>query len=130
MNILWVGAHQDDEMKVMGTLLKYRRQGGHRFAFVCATNGDKGMSFRRSPAEQEKLLGTIATPAPDSRAAITRLHTSRRARLLSSMTMPCSPASLITSSIRLASRAIAAESKTSPALVCIRPFLTPWTNHI
>src|SRR5207237_3599264 len=40
-------------------------------------------------------------------------------------TMPRSPASLITSSIRLASRAIAAESKTNPAFVCICPFLNP-----
>ncbi|HZT42956.1 MAG TPA: PIG-L family deacetylase [Chthonomonadaceae bacterium] len=53
MNILWVGAHQDDEMKVLGTLLKYRRQGGHRFAFVCATNGDKGLSFDRGTSLEE-----------------------------------------------------------------------------
>lgn len=45
MHIVWIGAHQDDEMKVLGTLLKYRRQGGHTFTFICATNGDKGMSF-------------------------------------------------------------------------------------
>lgn len=53
MNILFVGAHQDDEMKVLGTLLKYRRQGGHRFAFVCATNGDKGLSFDKDTSLEE-----------------------------------------------------------------------------
>ncbi|HEX6971347.1 MAG TPA: PIG-L family deacetylase [Limnochordia bacterium] len=53
MNILWVGAHQDDEMKVLGTLLKYRRQGGHRFAFVCMTNGDKGLSFDQVTSHEE-----------------------------------------------------------------------------
>lgn len=53
MNILWVGAHQDDEMKVLGTLLKYRRRGGHQFAFVCATNGDKGLSFDNATSHAE-----------------------------------------------------------------------------
>jgi N-acetylglucosamine malate deacetylase 1 len=45
MNIVHVGAHQDDEGHTLGTLLKYRRQGGHRITFICTTNGDKGMSF-------------------------------------------------------------------------------------
>ena len=45
MNIVHVAAHQDDEGHTLGTLLKYRRQGGHRITFVCTTNGDKGMSF-------------------------------------------------------------------------------------
>lgn len=43
MNVTFVGAHQDDEMFCLGTLLKYRRQ-GHRLSFICTTNGDKGMS--------------------------------------------------------------------------------------
>ena len=45
MNIVHVGAHQDDEGHTLGTLLKYRRQGGHRITFICTTNGDKGMTF-------------------------------------------------------------------------------------
>ena len=42
MNIVHVAAHQDDEMWVTGTFLKYHRSGGHRLTFVCTTNGDKG----------------------------------------------------------------------------------------
>jgi len=45
MNIVHVAAHQDDEGHSLGTLLKYRRQGGHRITLVCTTNGDKGLSF-------------------------------------------------------------------------------------
>jgi len=45
MNIVHVGAHQDDEARALGTLIKYRRQGGHRITFVCTTNGDKGFTF-------------------------------------------------------------------------------------
>jgi N-acetylglucosamine malate deacetylase 1 len=45
MNIVHVGAHQDDEGHTLGTLLKYRRQGGHTITFICTTNGDKGMTF-------------------------------------------------------------------------------------
>jgi LmbE family N-acetylglucosaminyl deacetylase len=45
MNIVHVAAHQDDEAHTLGTLLKYRKQGGHRLHFICATNGDKGMAF-------------------------------------------------------------------------------------
>jgi LmbE family N-acetylglucosaminyl deacetylase len=45
MNIVHVAAHQDDEGHTLGTLLKYRKQGGHRITLICTTNGDKGMSF-------------------------------------------------------------------------------------
>jgi N-acetylglucosamine malate deacetylase 1 len=45
MNIVHVAAHQDDEAHTLGTLLKYRKQGGHAIHLICATNGDKGMSF-------------------------------------------------------------------------------------
>jgi LmbE family N-acetylglucosaminyl deacetylase len=45
MNIVHVAAHQDDEAHTLGTLLKYRKQGGHRISLICTTNGDKGMSF-------------------------------------------------------------------------------------
>lgn len=44
MNITFIGAHPDDEMFCLGTLLKYRAQGGHRFSFAYLTNGDKGIS--------------------------------------------------------------------------------------
>jgi len=44
MNIAMIGAHPDDEMFCLGTLLKYREQGGHRFSFLYLTNGDKGTS--------------------------------------------------------------------------------------
>jgi LmbE family N-acetylglucosaminyl deacetylase len=44
MNIALIGAHQDDEMFCLGTLLKYREQKKHRFSFVYLTNGDKGIS--------------------------------------------------------------------------------------
>ena len=45
MNIVHVGAHQDDEGRALGTLLKYRSEGGHHITFICTTNGDKGFSF-------------------------------------------------------------------------------------
>jgi LmbE family N-acetylglucosaminyl deacetylase len=45
MNIVHVAAHQDDEAHTLGTLLKYRKQGGHRIFMICTTNGDKGMAF-------------------------------------------------------------------------------------
>lgn len=43
MRIAFIGAHPDDEMSCLGTLLACRRR-GDRLALVCATNGDKGMS--------------------------------------------------------------------------------------
>ncbi len=43
MNVLFVGAHPDDEMSCLGTLLLYRRR-GDTLSLVCTTNGDKGMS--------------------------------------------------------------------------------------
>jgi len=43
MNIAFIGAHPDDEMYCLGTLLLYRRRGDH-LSLICATNGDKGMS--------------------------------------------------------------------------------------
>jgi LmbE family N-acetylglucosaminyl deacetylase len=45
MNITFVGAHQDDEMFCLGTLLKCRQR-GDRLSLICTTNGDKGMSDR------------------------------------------------------------------------------------
>ena len=45
MNIVHVAAHQDDEGHSLGTLLKYKQQGGHTITLICTTNGDKGMSW-------------------------------------------------------------------------------------
>lgn len=44
MNIAFIGAHPDDEMFCLGTLLNYREQRRHRFSFLYLTNGDKGIS--------------------------------------------------------------------------------------
>jgi LmbE family N-acetylglucosaminyl deacetylase len=43
MNVVFIGAHPDDEMFCLGTLLLCRQRGDHLF-LVCATNGDKGIS--------------------------------------------------------------------------------------
>jgi LmbE family N-acetylglucosaminyl deacetylase len=43
MNVTFVGAHQDDEMFCLGTLLNYQHR-GDTLSFICVTNGDKGMS--------------------------------------------------------------------------------------
>ena len=43
MNVAFVGAHQDDEMFCLGTLLRYRKR-GDRITLICTTNGDKGIS--------------------------------------------------------------------------------------
>ncbi len=53
MNIVHVGAHQDDEAWALGTLIRYRDSGTHTIIFVCMTNGDKGLSFKPEvpPAE-------------------------------------------------------------------------------
>jgi LmbE family N-acetylglucosaminyl deacetylase len=44
VNIALIGAHQDDEMFCLGTLLKFRAQKRHRFSFIYLTNGEKGIS--------------------------------------------------------------------------------------
>jgi len=43
MNVVFIGAHPDDEMFCLGTLLLYRKR-GDRVSLICATNGDKGIS--------------------------------------------------------------------------------------
>ncbi|TCO55858.1 PIG-L deacetylase family protein [Actinocrispum wychmicini] len=43
-NVVCVFAHQDDEMRCLGTLLRLR-QAGHRIGFVCVTRGDKGLAY-------------------------------------------------------------------------------------
>ena len=44
MKIVCVGAHQDDEMHCLGTLLRYRQR-GDEVAFICVTNGERGASW-------------------------------------------------------------------------------------
>ena len=49
MNIVAIGAHQDDiEIHCLGTLLRYQQQGGHTFTNVTISNGDKGAQFDTS----------------------------------------------------------------------------------
>lgn len=49
MNIVCVGAHQDDiEVNCVGTLLKYRQKGDVNITIVVVSNGDKG--FQHSPS--------------------------------------------------------------------------------
>ncbi len=43
MNVVFIGAHPDDEMFCLGTLLLCRQRGDH-VSLICATNGDKGIS--------------------------------------------------------------------------------------
>lgn len=43
MNVVFIGAHPDDEMFCLGTLLLYRKR-GDQVSLICATNGDKGIS--------------------------------------------------------------------------------------
>lgn len=50
MNVTCVFAHQDDEMRCLGTLLRLYEQ-GHRVSFVCVTNGDKGLAFDAACSE-------------------------------------------------------------------------------
>src|ERR1051325_9828139 len=57
MNIAFIGAHQDDEMFCLGTLLKYREQKRHRFSFIYLTNGDKGLSD--DPASDYEAVARI-----------------------------------------------------------------------
>jgi LmbE family N-acetylglucosaminyl deacetylase len=44
MNVVCVFAHQDDEMRCLGTLQRLSERGA-AISFVCVTNGDKGLSF-------------------------------------------------------------------------------------
>jgi LmbE family N-acetylglucosaminyl deacetylase len=44
MKVVCVFAHQDDEMRCLGTLQRLR-EAGHDIAFICVTRGDKGLAF-------------------------------------------------------------------------------------
>jgi LmbE family N-acetylglucosaminyl deacetylase len=64
MNIVSVGAHQDDiELNCLGTLIKYRNQGGHTITNVVISNGDKGAQYDpRTPYEEiARIRATEAT---------------------------------------------------------------------
>ena len=54
MNIVAIGAHQDDiEIHCMGTLLRYQQQGGHTITNVTISNGDKGSQYEPSTPYEE-----------------------------------------------------------------------------
>jgi len=44
MNVVCVGAHQDDEMHCLGTLIKYANRGDH-IVIAAISNGDKGGQY-------------------------------------------------------------------------------------
>jgi LmbE family N-acetylglucosaminyl deacetylase len=54
MNIVVVGAHQDDmEVNCSGTLLKYRQKGDVNITIVVISNGDKGFQHKPSVPYEE-----------------------------------------------------------------------------
>lgn len=54
MNIVCVGAHQDDiELNCLGTLLKYQQSGKHTITNVTISNGDKGGQYDPSIPYEE-----------------------------------------------------------------------------
>jgi LmbE family N-acetylglucosaminyl deacetylase len=54
MNIVCVGAHQDDiEVNCVGTLLKYRQKGDVNITNVVVSNGDKGSQFNPATPYEE-----------------------------------------------------------------------------
>ncbi len=52
MNIVCIGAHQDDEMSCLGTLIKYAQR-GDRITIVSVSNGDKGGQYDPSVPHAE-----------------------------------------------------------------------------
>lgn len=52
MRYVAVFAHQDDEMRCLGTLLRLR-EAGHEVAFIALTAGDKGLPFASSQVPGE-----------------------------------------------------------------------------
>ena len=65
MKIVTVFAHQDDEMRCLGTLLRLR-EAGHSIAMVCVSNGNKGLAFGnaddqvRAAAVRAVEIGAVA----------------------------------------------------------------------
>ena len=61
MNIVCVGAHQDDiEIRMLGTLLRYRAQGDVNITNVTVSNGDKGGQYDTSIPYEEIAAIRIA----------------------------------------------------------------------
>lgn len=52
MNIVSVMAHQDDELMCLGTMIKYKKM-GHSLAFICLTDGSKGMVQNPEMSQKE-----------------------------------------------------------------------------
>lgn len=64
MNIVCVGAHQDDiEINCLGTLLKYRQKGDVNITNVTVSNGDKGAQYDPSIPYEEVARTRIAEAA-------------------------------------------------------------------
>ncbi|MFC0629153.1 PIG-L deacetylase family protein [Kribbella deserti] len=62
MRYVCVFAHQDDEMRCLGTLLRLH-EAGHEIAFVAVTNGDKGLPYapdEDATAVRDKEMRTVA----------------------------------------------------------------------
>lgn len=65
MKVTCVLAHQDDEMRCLGTLLRMR-EAGHAVSFVCVTAGDKGLAFstqdshKRAAAIRDEEMRSVA----------------------------------------------------------------------
>ena len=66
MNIVCVFAHQDDETRCLGTLLRLR-EAGNQIAFVCVTQGDKGLPF--SDPEARRTAGDVRRKEMEAVAA-------------------------------------------------------------
>ena len=61
MNIVCVGAHQDDiELNCLGTLLKYQQKGSVTITNVTISNGDKGGQYDLSMSYEEVARMRIA----------------------------------------------------------------------
>jgi LmbE family N-acetylglucosaminyl deacetylase len=68
MNIVTVFAHQDDEMRCLGTLLRLR-QAGHSIAMVCVSDGGKGLAF----GDDDELSRAAAVRDTEMRSVAARL---------------------------------------------------------
>ena len=63
MNIVCVGAHQDDvELNCLGTLLRYVERGDVRITNVTVSNGDKGGNFDPSIAHETVSYTHLTLP--------------------------------------------------------------------
>jgi LmbE family N-acetylglucosaminyl deacetylase len=53
VNVVCVFAHQDDEMRCLGTLQRLA-EAGHSISFVCVTNGNKGLAFEQAGSSGQR----------------------------------------------------------------------------